>query len=84
MNKNLLENKGLKNCHDLAVFVDNHCILNRSCVLQQVESDDNSTCVVQACKESHILTRTETRQLFPRMFVMLKNLKSCFILLKIK
>ena len=48
MNKNLLENIGLKSCHDLAVFVDEQCILNRSCVLLQVESDDNSTCVVHA------------------------------------
>ena len=35
-------------------------------------------------KEFYILTSMETRQLFCRMFIALKNLKSFFILLKMK
>ena len=62
----------------ILLFVDKQRILNRSCVLLQVESDDNSTCLVHARKELYILTGTETRQLFPRMFVTLKKFKELF------
>ena len=57
MNKTLLEIKGVKICHDLAVFIDKQCILSKSCVLLQVESDDNSTSVVHACKELYYLNK---------------------------
>ena len=66
--------------YSMTAAENTYSVLTISLCKVRVENSWETLCL---CKELYILTETETRQLFCRMFVTLKKLKSS-ILLKIE